>query len=545
MTQVRPVRYCARCGSRLNRYNAQTLCAPCEVNFRSDLRTPPRVPSAFWQTDQMHDALATWHMGQVIYAYRNHPYHGRPLPQELVAGWLGLTQAQLSRIEKGPAPDQISKLARWAEVLSIPSELLWFKLPKERMPMSADAPSTAEAHTDLVQLREQAKTERWVLPAVADLRTGAGLPVGLLGSSRIHGLSEPGGDLTKRRDALRVLSMSGIAAGAALQDLVLRAARESAQLSNALDRSTVDPSTLSDAAEDLHRLASDYALDPDLRRIFIHLTVLRDQLGALIHRAGRLTDLKELYVLFAATCTLLASVSHDLAEPQAAMIQTRTAARFAELAGHRSLEAWVYCTRAMIASWWGRPEQVLAEVHKAGDVSGVSRIRLAGLAARAYAQLGNRPAAIAAVRTARNERERHTGGHGLTELGPIFDFSLARQHYYDASTYARLGEWAQVQAEAEVVINLYAPEQSQTWPTTLTLAQINLAHARLHFDGPTAASEALEPVLAVPVGQRIPQVVSALHAVRADLEAQPMAATAHGRELVDAVHAFAPGADHG
>ncbi|MFC8528549.1 XRE family transcriptional regulator [Nocardia sp. NPDC057227] len=46
-----------------------------------------------------------------------------------MANWLGLTQAQLSRIEKGAAPDQISKLIRWAEILDVPRELLWFELP--------------------------------------------------------------------------------------------------------------------------------------------------------------------------------------------------------------------------------------------------------------------------------------------------------------------------------------------------------------------------------------------------------------------------------
>ncbi|WP_198037058.1 helix-turn-helix domain-containing protein [Nocardia sp. BMG51109] len=122
-------RYCARCGSRLNRYNAEILCGPCNLTARDEALHPPTVPPDFWQTDKIRDALATWHMGRVIFAYRTHPYHGRPLPQELVANWLELTQAQLSRIEKGPAPEQISKLIRWAEILDIPADLLWFKLP--------------------------------------------------------------------------------------------------------------------------------------------------------------------------------------------------------------------------------------------------------------------------------------------------------------------------------------------------------------------------------------------------------------------------------
>ncbi|MFI6169066.1 XRE family transcriptional regulator [Nocardia sp. NPDC051052] len=130
MTRVPDMqRYCARCGSRLNRYNAETLCSPCGSASSDDIQQPPLVPPAFWQVDQMRDALSTWHMGRVIFAYRTHPYHGKALPQEIVGNWLGLTQAQLSRIEKGAAPEQLSKLIRWAQILGIPGELLWFKLP--------------------------------------------------------------------------------------------------------------------------------------------------------------------------------------------------------------------------------------------------------------------------------------------------------------------------------------------------------------------------------------------------------------------------------
>jgi transcriptional regulator with XRE-family HTH domain len=68
----------------------------------------------------MRDALATWHMGRVVAAYRNHPFHGRPLPQETVAGWVGITQAQLSRIESGPPIKDLERLIEWARVLHVP-----------------------------------------------------------------------------------------------------------------------------------------------------------------------------------------------------------------------------------------------------------------------------------------------------------------------------------------------------------------------------------------------------------------------------------------
>src|SRR5215831_14462844 len=97
-------RHCARCGTRLARDNTQTMCGGCQTAARDALLRPPTVPRAFWDVDQMRDALATWHMGRVIYAYRTHPWHGRFLRQDLVANWLGITQAQLSRLEHRRAP---------------------------------------------------------------------------------------------------------------------------------------------------------------------------------------------------------------------------------------------------------------------------------------------------------------------------------------------------------------------------------------------------------------------------------------------------------
>jgi len=91
------------------------------------------VPPQFWDTDLMRDALAGWHMGRVIYAYRHSPFHGpRPLPQELVAGWLGITQTQLSRIESGHPIKDLDRLIQWARTFHIPRHLLWFKLPDQQ-----------------------------------------------------------------------------------------------------------------------------------------------------------------------------------------------------------------------------------------------------------------------------------------------------------------------------------------------------------------------------------------------------------------------------
>ncbi|HEX5115157.1 MAG TPA: hypothetical protein VFW65_08160 [Pseudonocardiaceae bacterium] len=85
----------------------------------------------FWFTDQMRDAFANHDMGTVVRTYRYHPGHGhKPLPQDAVSRWLGITQPQLSRIESGRnRVDTLGKLVHYAQALKMPADLLWFPLP--------------------------------------------------------------------------------------------------------------------------------------------------------------------------------------------------------------------------------------------------------------------------------------------------------------------------------------------------------------------------------------------------------------------------------
>jgi transcriptional regulator with XRE-family HTH domain len=131
---VRRETRCDRCGKRLAHDNAGGYCAPCQVGSpgRDLFAAAPDVPAQFWDSHAMRDALASRHMGRVIRAYRHHPFHGRrPLPQDVVGVWIGVTQGQLSRIENGPTIVHLDRLMHWARVLGIPSSCLWFTLPED------------------------------------------------------------------------------------------------------------------------------------------------------------------------------------------------------------------------------------------------------------------------------------------------------------------------------------------------------------------------------------------------------------------------------
>jgi tetratricopeptide (TPR) repeat protein len=79
----------------------------------------------FWQHDNLRDALNSRHFGRIVQAYRL--AHRPPLSQTLVAGWLRLTQAQISRMERADVPpSDLRKLQDWATTLKIPSAMLWF-----------------------------------------------------------------------------------------------------------------------------------------------------------------------------------------------------------------------------------------------------------------------------------------------------------------------------------------------------------------------------------------------------------------------------------
>ncbi|MCZ7440453.1 helix-turn-helix transcriptional regulator [Micromonospora sp. WMMC241] len=151
------------------------------------------MPASFWEHEPVRLALAGRHLGRAIRAYRNHPYQGRsPLPQSVVAAWLGITQAQLSRVENGPPIVHLDRLIHWARLLRIPSSHLWFTLPGQ---LSAMPTAIEGSDHDSAETLETAGAAHPPVPA--DAATSA---------------SERGGGTTDRRQFHALAALAGIAA---------------------------------------------------------------------------------------------------------------------------------------------------------------------------------------------------------------------------------------------------------------------------------------------------------------------------------------------
>jgi transcriptional regulator with XRE-family HTH domain len=141
---------CRSCGAGLARDNDSALCRPCETTRRAQASIARGVPASFWENEELRAALAAHHMGHVIRAYRQHPYHGRRgLAQDFIAARAGVTQGQLSRIETGSPMLALDRLIFWAQLLDIPQDYLWFKLPTADN--SSDRPVPQQPGGDIVR----------------------------------------------------------------------------------------------------------------------------------------------------------------------------------------------------------------------------------------------------------------------------------------------------------------------------------------------------------------------------------------------------------
>lgn len=146
-------RRCGGCGTPLAADNNARLCGPCSRDQRDQLRTPPaQLREDFFDTDEFRAAFESEDIGRIFKAYRNHPYHlktyGRPINQELLSRWLGISQGLISKLESGKKKEEyVPTLRQYAKKLHLPQHLMWFKLEAGQrwtiVPRSSEEPSIA------------------------------------------------------------------------------------------------------------------------------------------------------------------------------------------------------------------------------------------------------------------------------------------------------------------------------------------------------------------------------------------------------------------
>jgi hypothetical protein len=296
--------------------------------------------------------------------------------------------------------------------------------------------------------------------------------------------------------------------------------------------------------DDVAMLAVTYQQRP-LSVFLGQLVETQDSLFTLLEGRQPPAYTRRLLLLAGVTGGLLAKVSHDLAEPHAALMQSRTAFLCADNADHNGMRAWIRGVQSLVAYWAGRYQDSLRYAQQGAQYAprNTTGVWLPVSEARAWAALGNAPAARAAIQRAEDAREQVQPDE-VDELGGLCTFSRTRELYYAAEALAWLpSQAAAAEQYAQQAVDAYTDTDAPDWGFgDAAGAATDLAIARVWLGEIEGAGEALQPVLSLPAEQRINGIVLSVNQVHTALSKAPSTAAKQLQEQIEVFTATPVGA---
>ena len=381
------------------------------------------------------------------------------------------------------------------------------------------------------------------------------IPFGQFGSSppqAVTGLADPPGMVDPSPGAPAASAYRGTlppdVGASAIRREVLMAAHEGSAHAERVEQRGIGEATLEQFRADVMSLSVQY-MTGETYALFTEMRRVRDRILEALDRRQWPRDSAELYLLAGCLSALMAAAATNLGYPQAAEELTRAGWAYATIIDHGPLMARLRLCAAYAAYWSGRREQS-ANLARSGleylaDGQNAAQLLLFGdLASARRGDAGSARAAIAAARDARDRDHRDE----LLEIGGEFGFSQATQSYYAGFilSEAASGKAGSDEAvtELESAIGLYAtgpgPGEHHSRKCQM-LAYADLAITRLKAGALDAAITALEPVLALPPGERTAVEGQRLAVVRAELAAPVYRSSPAARGLDELLAGFGPG----
>lgn len=313
-------------------------------------------------------------------------------------------------------------------------------------------------------------------------------------------------------------------------------------------RFMVSLQTLSDESlqliyDEVRDLVCAYPARP-LPEILSHLVSGQQAVFGLLERPQRPVHARQLYFLSAVLGGLLAKASHDLADPHAALSQSRTAWLCAEQADYDGLRAWIAGLQSLICYWARRPHDSIRYAQRgtayAQRASNTAVVLLPASEARAWAALGNAEQAREAIERAERAWD-HVRRDEIDEMGGIGTFSRSRQLYFAADAMAWLHDESLGESSAEDLarqaVEAYSDPSDPHWAFgDAAGAHSALAMARIRREEIEGAADALTPVLDLPPEQRINGIVHSVNRVHHALRRIVTSPTA--RELQERIEYY-------
>ncbi len=321
---------------------------------------------------------------------------------------------------------------------------------------------------------------------------------------------------------------------------VLLASRRAFQFSALAEGSNVGPETLAEFEAEVRRLAATYPQRP-IGTLLGELTQLQDVGFRLLEGRQRPPQTAALYLFTGIVCGMLAKASHDLGDAGAAMTQAPAAFVCADNADHHGLRTWIRGLQSLICYWAGWAPDALryarAGAEPARHGRGSEGVWVAAQEARAWSMVGDGAATLAALVQAERLRDR-VRPDDLDEIGGLLTYPPVRQLYHAADALALIPER---RGRADELAELAVAAYEQAAPEGRSFsdeagARCDLAVARARSGDVEGLSEAVRPVLALPVAQRINGVVASVRRVEVALSV--VVADRAGRELRARLQSF-------
>ena len=325
------------------------------------------------------------------------------------------------------------------------------------------------------------------------------------------------------------------------EEMLILAAQRARKFALLAGQGELADETLDQIYDDVRQLVSAYPQRP-LATILGDLVTAQDTVFTLLENRRRPAHARQLYLLGGLLGGMLAKASHDTADPQTALTQSRTAYLCADQADHDGLRAWVRGLQALITYWDGRLNESVRYAQQGAQFaersSSTAAVWLPVSEARAWAALGNVAATQRAIERAEGAWD-NVHGDELDELGGMCKFSRARQLYYTADALAWLpAEAGQAQDYATQAVTAYEDATSPEWAFgDAAGSRCDLAVARIALGEIDGARDAIAPVLELPAEQRIRGIISSVQHVHTALRRPELPPA--GRELQEEIEVFA------
>jgi hypothetical protein len=321
-----------------------------------------------------------------------------------------------------------------------------------------------------------------------------------------------------------------------LSHLMVVLAEESLDFGEWADTSNIGDATLENYAAQIRRLASDYQYAPPYP-LLLETKRLRDRVFAKLQGHQRPDQTRDLYLIAAQVCALLAWMSGDMSFYRSADAHASTGWVCAEQANHDGARAWVRVVQSKLAYWGGRfgESAQLAEDGLRYPTADTGHAMLAMLHARALARLGRDSEAAEALARATTALEQS----GPDEIGGLFGLSMARYHHLAGSTHLGRQEPNQVLAETSQALILFeaTPTRERNYGAEIG-TRMDRAHAHLLLGDLDGADAAVRPTLQLAPENRYEPLTQHLQQVRQALTRPEFRDAALAQQLHEEIETF-------